>query len=62
MTAKECADEIWKPFYLDIQSTNPKEAIQCAIIHVKGIIDECREFNSDRESFWYDVLQELNQM
>ena len=72
MTAKEKAIEIAKQYWLAMGSQNYPTAIKCAIIHVKGIIEELKaleDFNS--ESFatvvskrmeYEEVLTELNQM
>ena len=35
------------------------EAKYCALIFVNEMILECRDYNSERESYWLNVKQEL---
>lgn len=78
MNAKQRALNIWESYYKNIPNMSVKDATQCAIIHVKGIIDELesmpfktdiggRHTNEgysiiDKIQYWRDVLTELNQM
>lgn len=38
------------------------EAKYCALIFVNEMILECRGYNSDRESYWLNVKQELEKL
>lgn len=40
MNAKQRALNIWESYYKNIPNMSVKDATQCAIIHVKGIIEE----------------------
>ncbi|GEM_PF-2171008 len=80
MNAKEKATAIVKQFWMKIpnQQDSYPLSIQCAIIHVKGIIEELESipFKTDiggshnnegysiidKIQYWRDVLTELNQM
>lgn len=83
MTAKEKAIEIYSQFKKQIKFNCQPSTIngvvkQCAIIHVKGIIEELESIRFrtsigrvisyeggqliDKIQYWRDVLTELNQM
>lgn len=62
MTAKQRALNIWESYYKNIPNMSVKDATQCAIIHVKGIIEEVRWRDQKRVIYWTEVLNELNQM
>ena len=66
MNAKEKAIEIYDSYW-NFCDIDKSLAIQCAIIHVKGIID-CLDTLTQTEEvifeieYWQQVLTELNQM
>ena len=71
MTSKDKATAIVKQFWMKIpnQQDSYPLSIQCAIIHVKGIIEELDSLSSnydldlsDDVRYWQQVLTELNQM
>ena len=65
MNAKEKAIEIAMEFEKYGETDN---AIQCAIIHVKGVIEVLNKgsmrvnLRSQTPEYWQEVLTELNQM
>jgi len=68
MTAKQQALSIWESYYKNIPNMSVKDATQCAITHVKGIIEVTKpdpyprkKTPMDRE-YWQEVLTELTQM
>jgi len=60
MNAKEKAIEIAKQYWSAMGKQNYPTSINCAIIHVKGIIDVLEDGNDI--DYWQEVLTELNQM
>lgn len=67
MTAKDKAIEIAHQ-YIDLSDIGTSKAVQCAIIHVKGIIEVTRsdpyprkKTQMDKE-YWQKVLTELEKM
>lgn len=67
MNAKQRALNIWESYYKNIPNMSVKDATQCAIIHVKGIIDCLDRLDFSLEidyevKYWQQVLTELNQM
>ena len=74
MTVKDKANEIYNQFKKQIEfncqpSTVNGVVKQCAIIHVKGIIEELESLQyrlpsniRDKRIYWQQVLTELNKM
>lgn len=67
MTPKEKAIEIAKQYWKALGEQNYPTSINCAIIHVKGIIDCLGRLDfsleiDDEVKYWQEVLHELNQM
>ena len=74
MKAKEKAIALVDLYYDDVDNRDynydePKDedeilndAKRICRKHINEMIDECRKYNSERESYWVEVKQELKQL
>ena len=59
MKQKEKAQELISKFIKHCQECDKSEAIQCALIAVDEILEECR---LERDYFWEEVKQEIEKL